>query len=103
MIGIEVINGRNFAREFGTDSSALILNETAVKQLGFNNPINEQIFTWVSNDRIVTLNVIGVVKDFHFLSLHSKMGPFIFRMYKPWHFNIFIKLKGPILLCNDRK
>jgi putative ABC transport system permease protein len=74
-LGIEVIKGRNFAPEFGTDSSAIILNETAVKKLGYTDPIDETIYTWVSNDRIVSLNVIGVVKDFHFESLRQDIGP----------------------------
>jgi putative ABC transport system permease protein len=77
-LGIELSEGRNFSREFGTDSSAIILNETAVKQLGYENPIGQKIYTWVIGGRLVNYNIIGVVKDFHFESLRQDIGPLCF-------------------------
>jgi putative ABC transport system permease protein len=38
------------------------------------------------------LEIVGVVQDFHFRSMHQAIGPFIFRFYRPWHFRIFIKI-----------
>jgi putative ABC transport system permease protein len=73
-LGIKLIKGRNFSREFGTDSSAIILNEKAVKQLGYANPIDDKIYTWVDGGRFVSYNIIGVVKDFNFESLHQEIG-----------------------------
>jgi len=77
-LGIELSEGRNFSQEFGTDSSAIILNQTAVKQLGYQNPIGQRIYTWVTGGRLVDYNIIGVVKDFHFESLRQDIGPLCF-------------------------
>jgi putative ABC transport system permease protein len=95
-MGMEIVDGRDFSKKFPADSThAVILNESAVKLMGFKNPIGKTVYfghpAFPENKRFV--KIIGVVKDFHFRSLHSPMGPFIFRMYQPWLFNIFIKLK----------
>ena len=76
---IEIVAGRNFSRSYSTDSSALILNETAVKELGFTN---EEILaarkTNLSDNR--SGQIVGVTKDFHFRSLHDKIQPFILQV-----------------------
>ena len=77
-LGIELSEGRNFSQEFGTDSSAIILNQTAVKQLGYQNPIGQKIYIWVTGGRLIDYNIIGVVKDFHFESLRQDIGPLCF-------------------------
>jgi putative ABC transport system permease protein len=66
--------GRNFSRSFPSDStSSILLNESAVAQLGWENPLGQ----WVElGDQ--RYNVVGVVKDFHFESLHRKIPPTIF-------------------------
>jgi putative ABC transport system permease protein len=69
--------GRNFSREFPSDSSALILNETAVKWMGFENPesaVGKQVDYWGN-----IYNVIGVVKDYHQESVKQHFEPQIFR------------------------
>jgi putative ABC transport system permease protein len=58
VIGWQIIQGRDFSREFGTDSSAFILNESSVKFIGLKDPIGK-VLTW--NDKPYT--IIGVVKD----------------------------------------
>jgi putative ABC transport system permease protein len=70
----EIVEGRNFSREFPADStSSIILNEAAVAQLGWKGPVGK----WIElGDRRYT--VIGIVKDFHFESLHRKIPPTIF-------------------------
>ncbi|MFM9911092.1 MAG: ABC transporter permease [Chitinophagaceae bacterium] len=75
-LGMQIIQGRNFSKEFGTDSSAVILNETAAKLFGFNDPLNKTIMSLADNSSNKTLNykVIGVVKDFHFESLRNNIG-----------------------------
>ncbi len=71
---MEIAMGRNFSREFSTDSTAVIINETLVKKLGWENPLGKKI-TSFRDDTPVDLNVIGVVKDFHFRSLHAVIEP----------------------------
>ena len=75
-LGMEMAAGRNFSKEFGTDSSGVILNETAAKMLGLKNDALSHIVSNTSNDGSKhTYHVIGIVKDFHFRSLHERIAP----------------------------
>ena len=73
VFGIELIEGRNFSREFSTDSRAYIINETARKIFGWEKALGKRF--GFRNEEVGTGPVIGVVKDFHFLSLHQEMQP----------------------------
>ena len=81
---IDVIAGRNLNKDIASDSTnAFILNETAVKQLGWEDPVGKQ-FTWPLTGRRGT--VIGVVRDFHLRSLHEEIEPiFIFKWQEKWN------------------
>jgi len=71
---MQIIEGREFDREFATDSSAVIINEALKKKLGWEKPLNKKI-TGFGSDGEFDLNVIGVVRDFHFRSLHDVVEP----------------------------
>jgi putative ABC transport system permease protein len=79
---LEFVLGRDFNREMGTDAQeAVVINEATVKEFGWeDNPLGKKIhYGWEldgSGGRI--MKVIGVVKDFHFRSLHNKIEPMIF-------------------------
>ncbi len=80
-MGIEVISGRNFSTELSTDpSESLLINETVVKQLGWTDPLGKT-FTFYptpgSVEEVVIKRVVGVVKDFHFTSLHRRIEPLV--------------------------
>lgn len=82
-LGIQVVSGRNFSRDFGTDSTGLILNESAVKTLGFTNPIGQKLYTLSTQfGPGHTYTVIGVVKDFNFESLRKSIAPVSFLLGK---------------------
>lgn len=94
--GIPLAAGRNFSRSFGTDTSNFIINEAAVKAIG-----------WKSNDQAVgkdfkygqfSGHIIGVVKDFHFESLHEAITPLVFVLPQPSNQGLFnnisIKISG---------
>lgn len=66
---MEIVKGRNFSREFSTDDKACLINETAWKQLGWDDPIGRKLD---SNK----YTVVGVVKDFHQYSVHSLIPGF---------------------------
>lgn len=86
VMGMELAKGRNFSKEFGTDSSALIINESLAKLLGFNDPIGKKLYTYFqdqSGTKLSTYNIIAVVKNFHFESLKQNIGPLCFRLGKP--------------------
>jgi len=75
-LGMEMVAGRNFSPEFGTDSSGIIINETAAKQMGWGNDAIGHTVTSPNNDGSkAAYRVIGVVKDFNFKSLHERIGP----------------------------
>ena len=84
---LEIKEGRYFSSEFPTDKSAIVINEKAVEELGFKNPIG-QILT---NQQGSKMTVIGVVKDFHFQSLHYKIEPLIMR--KSDSNNLIVRIK----------
>ncbi|RRB11461.1 ABC transporter permease [Larkinella knui] len=75
-LGMELKEGRNFSRDFGADSTGIILNETAVKVFGFKDPIGKRVWRMMDDAGKVfkTYTIIGVVKNFHFESLRQNIG-----------------------------
>jgi putative ABC transport system permease protein len=72
-LDIKILKGRNFSKEF-SDSGSVILNEKAVKDVGWKNPVGSYMtYPGNANQRF---KVIGVVKDFNINSLHSPVTPF---------------------------
>lgn len=76
-MGMEMKEGRNFSRDFLTDSNSVLINETAAGLFGFPNPINKTITAYSdiqnSSSRI-NYKIIGVVKNFHYSSLRENIG-----------------------------
>ena len=81
--GIELISGRNFDPDRATDRQnwVFLLNETAVNTYGWAEPLGKEI-TFAHNRGSGT--VVGIVKDFHFESLHHKVKPLIIAYRVPW-------------------
>ena len=84
---LEIKEGRFFSSEFSTDASALVINEKAVEVLGFENPIGETLTTPQGSK----LTIIGVVKNFHFQSLHFKIEPLLMSIGASNNFYIRMK------------
>jgi putative ABC transport system permease protein len=72
-LNLKLIKGRAFSKEF-IDSASVLLNETAVKQIGWKDPIGKSITYPGNNDQ--KFKVIGVIKDFNYESLKSDFSPF---------------------------
>ncbi len=75
-LGLTLLQGRGFSRAFPNDQDALVLNETAVRQLGYatNTAIGRKVaYEFQNETRVMT--VVGVVKDYHYQSLHQKIKP----------------------------
>jgi ABC-type antimicrobial peptide transport system permease subunit len=92
---IEFLYGRPFSEKFPADKNeAVIINETAMKMMDLNFPIGKKIYFNhpAFEESFKHTRIIGVVKDFHFRSLHDQIGPFIFRMYNPYQTFVFAKL-----------
>ncbi len=81
-LGMEMAHGRNFSKEFGSDSSGLIINETTAKMLGYKDPIGKKLYTSDGDgtDMNVTYTIVGVVKNFHFSSLRENIGPLCMKL-----------------------
>lgn len=92
--GITMAAGRNFSRDYSLDTSSFLLNEAAVKALGFKNPndILGKDFGYGGRRG----KILGVFNDFHFESLHQKIVPLI--LFVPRNFNnynaITVKISG---------
>jgi len=69
---LQLKEGREFSRSFPTDSTGYILNESAVKNIGIKDPIGHSLTCLGKKGTI-----IGVVKDFHFNSLHQPIAPLV--------------------------
>lgn len=77
-MGLQLIKGRNFSRDFGTDSAAFIINEAAASVLGFDNPIGKKIYqNDPSNPEAppMVYTIIGEVKNFNYESLRQNIYP----------------------------
>lgn len=87
MMNITLLEGRNFSRDFISDSSAFIVNETALKIIGYDNPIGKPLGFLHRQGTI-----IGVVKDFHLKSLREPIMPLIMYLgeHETWG-NVLIK------------
>jgi putative ABC transport system permease protein len=82
-LGIELVEGRFFSKDFPTDSLAVVLNEKAISELGLKNPLGKRVvtpagFLNAADGSSYTYTVIGVVKDFHYQSLHEPITPLVF-------------------------
>jgi putative ABC transport system permease protein len=101
-LGLRIIAGRDFSRQMATDErEAFIINETAVKELGYGTPQKAigQPMSWDEWQPVDTLNpikkgrVIGVVQDFHYKSLHEKVTAAVIQIYPQVTFKVAVRLK----------
>lgn len=70
----QLVAGREFSKDFASDSDAYIINETALNIIKYKDPVGKPVTFWENKGTI-----IGVVKDFHFASLHEPIRPLILR------------------------
>jgi putative ABC transport system permease protein len=87
-LGIELTEGRSYSGKFGDEKSKLILNQAAVELMGLKNPVGQTVNLWGEQKQIV-----GVVKNFHFQSLHEKVNPLIITYNPEKTLTIMVKLR----------
>lgn len=99
VMNVNLKDGRTFSPQSQSDSSAVILNETAVKQLGIKEPVVGSQIAWGQNpDGTLSYGeVIGVIEDFHFTSFHDPIKPFGFIFDVNRISTLFVKVKGEAL------
>jgi ABC-type antimicrobial peptide transport system permease subunit len=69
-----LVEGRDFSKDFPSDTANYIINESALKETGYKDPVGQPFALFGRRGKI-----IGVVKDFHFHSMHTAIGPMIFK------------------------
>jgi putative ABC transport system permease protein len=89
---LEMVEGRWFQQNNPTDSSALILSESAVRALNFEDPLSEGLYTQFGEDTNEPHHIIGVVKDFHFQSLHQEIRPLIIQFNSRNSYQMSVKI-----------
>lgn len=92
---IEFVEGKPFSREYDTDASggrAYVINRAVMKEMGWNKAVGRKV--WQKDEPNTNGSIIGVVKDFHYMSLHNEIKPFIF-IIRPgeWRF-ISVRIKS---------
>ncbi|WP_341838778.1 ABC transporter permease [Chitinophaga caseinilytica] len=87
-LGIEMAQGRTFSKNFGTDSTGVILNQAAIKMMGITDPVGKTIYL-DNNPR----TIIGVTKDFHYNSMHEQVQPFLFSLQPQATALVMVRMK----------
>jgi putative ABC transport system permease protein len=90
VLGIEFADGRSFSKNNPADKDAFILNETAAKNLYAGDAVGKE-FSWESEEGVIKGPVVGVIKDFHFQSLHEPVRPLMFRLLPRYNY-VLVKL-----------
>ncbi len=83
LLEFDILEGRSFSRELKSDIGKVIFNETSIEIMGLKDPVGSIVNVFGKDQQI-----IGVVKDFHFRSLHQKIGPafFVLKPSDTWVF-----------------
>ena len=92
----EIKEGRYFSEDFKSDTAAVILNEAAVRELGWLRPLDEKLIVFDGDNNApkeVPMNVIGVVKDFNFESFKLNVRPMVLRLTKTSN-NLLVRYTG---------
>ncbi|MGD0583836.1 MAG: ABC transporter permease [Bacteroidales bacterium] len=77
-LGVHLVEGRFFSREFNTDSTAVLINEAAVKSLGLKDPVGKYILQPRGPQQFQKMKIIGIMKDFNITSMHKPIDPVCF-------------------------
>lgn len=94
-LGIELVKGRDFDKKYPSDvSRAVIVNEKLVQTMGWDHPLGKRIIRRLPNKTIFSGEVIGVVRDFHFRSLHNQIEPMFLRLQQNIGGSLIVRFKG---------
>lgn len=95
VFGFEIVAGRGYDKSYAQDTTGLnfILNEAAVAELNLSDPIGKKI-VWMDNDENHEGTLIGVVRDFHYKSLHDEIQPLLISLQPYAAGHLTIKMDG---------
>ncbi len=92
---MNLVAGRNFSKEFGTDTLAILVNEELARRHGWDDPIGKKLSV-NAGDSVprIDFKVVGVLKDFHFRSLLTQVEPFAYHYGESGHRTIVLQLNN---------
>jgi len=93
LFNIKIVKGRNFSRDIPSDKNAFLINETAAKTYGWNDPVGMQFTGEQPGLPGDTVRIIGVIKDINFASYKRPIVPFRIGFAKDWSWQLAIKVK----------
>ena len=88
-LGFELTDGRTHVREFGADTSRIIINQKAADIMGMEKPVGKFITLWDQETEI-----IGLVKDFNFQSLRQEIEPLFFRLAPQYTWRAYVRINN---------
>ncbi len=91
---LELVEGRWFQESNPTDSFGIVINEAAVRALSFEDPLSHRLSTSFGDDTDDPLQIIGVVKDFNFQSLHQEIRPLVIQFNSRNHYQMTVRISG---------
>ncbi|HEU4472091.1 MAG TPA: ABC transporter permease [Flavisolibacter sp.] len=74
-MGMKLLKGRNFSSAFGSDSTAIIINETAAKFLDYKDPVGQRIYKHEGDGTVRSFTIVGVIRDFNYESMRQPVRP----------------------------
>ena len=91
---ISMAAGRFFEKDRQSDLQGVVLNETAAKALGLTDPVGKEIIQMIGRDNKPTrLTILGVMKDFHYQSLHEEIRPLAIHWFGPDGFGKMVSVR----------
>ncbi|MBK8883083.1 MAG: ABC transporter permease [Bacteroidales bacterium] len=82
-LGVQLLEGRFYSREYGSDTTSVLINEAAVKCLGLKDPVGKYILQPRGPQEYQKLKIIGIMKDFNIESMHKAITPVCFTVLYP--------------------
>jgi len=101
VLDLKLKEGRFLDLKLAADSAgtSFVMNETAIKELGLASGIGENI-VWIDNENQVKGQIVGVVEDFHYQSLHTPIRPLIMMIRTQNYNNLLVKLEGNMMYAS---
>ena len=92
-MGMTIVDGRNFSRDYATDTMAVIVNEAMVKRMGWTDPIGKKFKATGDTTGLRAFHVVGVIKDYNQLSLYNPIESLAI-FFRPKNYFLHIKIDG---------
>ncbi|MGH7494327.1 MAG: ABC transporter permease [bacterium] len=88
-------DGRNFSSQFQSDSThSVLINEAAAQLLGYQNPVGRKLMAFFGQQETRPMEIVGLMKDFHFESLHQTIRPLVVRVVRGSPTYLVLRVQG---------